>query len=244
MLIVGNWKMNGSLAMAKALVEGIAAGLPDDGDVEVVVCPPGPYIAPVAGWVGDAAIAVGAQACHPAENGAHTGDVAASMLADCGASYVIVGHSERRQDHGETDADVKAQAKAALSADLCPIICVGETLAEREAGKAESVVLSQLRGSVPEGLNAEAIVIAYEPVWAIGTGLTPSLDDIAAIHQIMATEMAKICADGHVPALLYGGSVKPANAKEILAIDHVDGGLIGGASLKADDFLGIIRAAM
>ncbi len=244
MMIVGNWKMNGSLAMAKSLVEGIANGLSDDGDVDVVVCPPSPYVAPVAGWVGDAPIAVGAQACHPAESGAHTGDVAAPMLADCGASYVIVGHSERRQDHGETDADVNAQAKAALAADLCPIICVGETQAEREAGKADSVVLSQLRGSVPQGLNADAIVIAYEPVWAIGTGLTPSIDDIAAIHKVIATEMVEICADGNIPPLLYGGSVKPGNAKEILAVEHVDGGLIGGASLKAEDFLGIIRAGM
>ena len=244
MMIVGNWKMNGSLSMAKSLVEGIADGLPSEGDFEAVVCPPSPYITAVAGWVGDAPIGVGAQGCHSAESGAHTGDVAATMLADCGASYVIVGHSERRQDHGETDAAVKAQAEAALKADLCPIICVGETQAEREAGRASDVVLSQLRGSVPDGVTANAIVIAYEPVWAIGTGLTPSIEDIAEIHAVIAAEMVKLCTDDAVPPLLYGGSVKPGNAKEILAIEHVDGGLIGGASLKAEDFLGIIRAGM
>ncbi|MEO0392175.1 MAG: triose-phosphate isomerase [Pseudomonadota bacterium] len=248
MLVIGNWKMNGSTSMGKSLVQGLVDGLPatdptTDG-VTVVVCPPAPYIGAVAGWIGDGQIAVGGQTCHGQESGAHTGDVAPEMLADCGATYVIVGHSERRHDHGETDRQVQDQAKAAIRAGLTPIICVGETKQQREAGEADAVVTQQLQASVPDGVTASQIIIAYEPVWAIGTGLTASTDDIAAMHQVIAQVMATLTADGSVPSLLYGGSVKPGNAAEIFAVEHVNGGLIGGASLKAEDFLGIIRAAM
>ena len=235
-LIAGNWKMNGLAAASAeidALIRKLGGSAPDDRDV--LICPPATLVAAFAAKYADEAIQIGAQDCHPKASGAHTGDVSAEMLADAGAAYVIVGHSERRADHGETDALVKAKAEAAFRAGLTPIICVGETKDEREAGKALDVVGAQLDGSLPE--TGETYVVAYEPVWAIGTGLTPTNHDIGEMHDFIRSR---------TPAgtrLLYGGSVKPGNAKEILAITNVDGALVGGASLKADDFHPIIAAA-
>jgi triosephosphate isomerase len=235
-LIAGNWKMHGSLREAAALAEGVAAGA-SGLKAELLVCPPFPYLVPVAAALQGKAVAIGAQDCHAEAKGAHTGDVSAPMLKDVGASYVILGHSERRADHGETDAAVRAKAGAALAAGLTPIVCVGETLAEREAGKAEEVVSGQLAGSLPEGFVAAGGVVAYEPVWAIGTGRTPTEADIAAMHTAMRGLVGK------TTRLLYGGSVKPGNAAAILALANVDGALVGGASLVAADFLAIAAGA-
>jgi triosephosphate isomerase len=235
-LIAGNWKMHGTLRACVALAEAIRAGA-DDIDAELLICPPFPYIQAIALSLLGQPVAIGGQDCHLALQGAHTGDVAAPMLRDCGATYVILGHSERRADHGETDAVVRAKAATAIAQGLTPIICVGETLAQREAGKAEPVVRAQLAGSLPEGFAEAAGVVAYEPVWAIGTGKTPTEADIAAIHAALRA------AAGPTTRLLYGGSVKPANAAAILALPHVDGALVGGASLVAQDFLAIARAA-
>lgn len=242
-LIAGNWKMNmlraEGEALAVALREGFAAG----GSADMLVCPPATLIAPVVTALKGGAIAIGGQDCHMVESGAHTGDVAAAMIKDLGGTYVIVGHSERRADHGESDATVKAKAAAALAAGLVPIVCVGETEAERDAGRAEAVVEAQIRGSLPDGATEGGIVIAYEPVWAIGTGRTPTVDDIAAMHAHMRSVAASILGGGDALRLLYGGSVKPGNATEILALADVDGALVGGASLKAEDFLAIAAAA-
>jgi triosephosphate isomerase (TIM) len=240
-LIVGNWKMNGSLAMAETLVTELAAkaeGL----SASLAVCPPSPYLAHVSALLTGSAVALGAQTCHGAESGAHTGDVAAVMLAEFGVRYVIVGHSERRADHHEADAIVKEQATAALKAGLIPIICVGESESERDAGDAEEIVSAQIRRSLPEAATPENVVIAYEPIWAIGTGRTPSNEDILAMHAMMRGVTGEVCGDKGSLPLLYGGSVKPGNAKEILALANVDGALVGGASLKAADFLGIASA--
>ncbi|MYZ50169.1 triose-phosphate isomerase [Propylenella binzhouense] len=242
-LIAGNWKMNGlaaDIAEARAVAEGLAAA---GGDADVMICPPATLIAQLAWALKDGAVAVGGQDCHAEAAGAHTGDVSAEMLADAGAVAVIVGHSERRTDHGETDALVRGKAAAAHRAGLGAIVCVGETEAERLSGRAEEVVARQLQGSVPDGDPAR-IVIAYEPVWAIGTGRTPTGDDIAAMHaHIHRALRARFGVAADSVRILYGGSMKPANAAEILAIPHVGGGLVGGASLKAKDFLAIIAAA-
>ncbi|MEO3473807.1 triose-phosphate isomerase [Roseomonas sp. CAU 1739] len=235
-LIAGNWKMHGSLRASVALAESVRAGA-DDLAAELLVCPPFPYIQAVAMSLLGQPVAVGAQDCHPAVQGAHTGDVAAPMLRDCGATHVILGHSERRAGHGETDVVVKAKGAAAIAAGLTPVICVGETLAQREAGQAEAVVRAQVAGSLPDGFAEAGGIVAYEPVWAIGTGKTPTEADIAAIHAALRQ------AVGPDTRLLYGGSVKPANAAAILALPHVDGALVGGASLIAEDFLAIARAA-
>lgn len=235
-LIAGNWKMHGSLRAAVALAEGVLAGA-EGLNAELLVCPPFPYVQAVAVAMLGQGVAVGGQDCHAAAKGAHTGDVAAPMLRDCGATYVILGHSERRADHGEMDAMVQAKAIAAMAAGLTPIICVGETLAQREAGQAEPVVRAQVAGSLPEGFAEAGGVLAYEPVWAIGTGRTPTEADIAAIHAALRE------AVGPDTRLLYGGSVKPGNAAAILALPDVDGALVGGASLVAEDFLAIARAA-
>ena len=235
-LIAGNWKMNGlsgSVREIEALIEKFSGSVPEDRDV--LICPPATLVADLAASFSDEGIEFGGQDCHAASSGAHTGDISAEMLADAGAAYVIVGHSERRADHGETDADVRAKAEAALHAGLSPIICVGETREEREAGRALDVVAAQLAGSIPD--THSAYVIAYEPVWAIGTGLTPTVEDIAEMH---AAIRKKTRDDVRI---LYGGSVKPGNAGEILAIHHVNGALVGGASLKAEDFHAIIAAA-
>ncbi|WP_200845257.1 triose-phosphate isomerase [Roseomonas sp. 18066] len=236
-LIAGNWKMNGTLAEAIDLARSVAAAPPQKADL--LVCPPFPHLVPVAGALLKSEVALGAQDCHAAAKGAHTGDVSAAMLADLGAGYVILGHSERRADHGETDATVRAKAEAALAAKLVPVVCVGESEAERLSGQAEAVVATQLAGSLPEGFAAAGGVVAYEPVWAIGTGRTPTEDDIAAMHARIRAELG---ATGAKLRILYGGSMKPSNAAAILALPNVDGGLIGGASLKAEDFLAIAGA--
>ena len=241
-LVAGNWKMNGlrpALKELAAMGEGYDAAL--RAKVDLLVCPPATllYIASAAA-VGTR-IATGGQDCHANASGAHTGDLSAEMLADAGATFAIVGHSERRADHGESDAMVRSKAAAALRAGLTAIVCVGETRAEREAGRTLAIVRRQLRGSVPEGATPSTLVIAYEPVWAIGTGLTPTTADVAEVHGMIRAELRRIVgkeASGAV-RILYGGSVKPSNAAELMAVADVDGALVGGASLKATDFLGI-----
>lgn len=243
-LIAGNWKMNGlraSLDELTALAEMMTAG--EAPRAIVVICPPATILAAVARQGATSGILAGGQDCHPAASGAHTGDIAAGMLADAGAQYVIVGHSERRAAHGETDDIVRAKAEAAIGAGLKPIICVGETEAERDGGSAESVVVSQLAGSIPDAAGQHDVIVAYEPVWAIGTGRTPSNDDIAQMHDAIRHQLATRFGDkGQGIHILYGGSLKPQNAREILAISNVNGGLVGGASLLAKDFATIISA--
>ena len=208
---------------------------------EVLICPPATLIADFHTRAKGMAVKIGAQDCHPAPSGAHTGDLSADMLKDAGAAYVIVGHSERRADHHETDALVRAKAEAAHRAGLAAIICVGETQAERDAGQTLGVISAQLKGSVPKGATAKGLVVAYEPVWAIGTGRTPTLEEVEQVHGFIRRELTKrFKAEGRAMRLLYGGSVKPGNAAELMAVDHVDGALVGGASLKAADFYGII----
>ncbi|MCR6672661.1 triose-phosphate isomerase [Devosia ginsengisoli] len=243
-LIAGNWKMNGlraSLDELAALAEMMTAG--EAPRALVVICPPATILAAVARQGATSGILAGGQDCHPAASGAHTGDIAAGMLADAGAQYVIVGHSERRAAHGETDDIVRAKAEAAIGAGLKPIICVGETEAERDGGHAESVVSDQLAGSIPDAAGQHDVIVAYEPVWAIGTGRTPSNDDIAQMHDAIRRQLVARFGDkGQSIHILYGGSLKPQNAREILAIDNVNGGLVGGASLLAKDFATIISA--
>jgi triosephosphate isomerase len=240
-LIAGNWKMHGTLREAGALAEAIAAGAAATPTAaELLVCPPFPYLLPVAAALQGKGIPVGAQDCHAAAKGAHTGDVAAPMLRDVGATHVILGHSERRANHDESDATVRAKAEAALAAGLAPIVCVGESEAQRLAGEAEPVVTGQLDGSLPDGFAAAGGIVAYEPVWAIGTGRTPTEAQIADIHAaIRANLKARFGAAGGGLRILYGGSVKPGNAASILALPDVDGALVGGASLVAADFLAI-----
>lgn len=243
-LIAGNWKMHGtgaSLDELRAIGTGFAqaAGQEADG----LICVPATLLARAAEVLRPTPVAVGGQDCHQEPSGAHTGDISAEMLADCGATHVIVGHSERRTDHGETDADVAAKAKAAWRAGLVALICIGETKAEREAGDALSVLSRQVAGSVPEGATGSNTVVAYEPVWAIGTGLTPTADDVAEAHLHLRKELSKkLGREALAVRILYGGSVKPSNAAELLSILNVDGALIGGASLKAADFLAIASA--
>lgn len=242
-LVAGNWKMNGlgaSLAEAetleKALKEQAAA-------CRVALCPPATLIDRMAQALKGGAVEIGGQDCHAAASGAYTGSVSAEMVRDAGAGLVILGHSERRAGFGETDADVAAKVEAALAADLEPIICIGETLQQREAGQAVEVVSRQVAGSLPASLAGKAFAVAYEPVWAIGTGLTPTLEQIEEVHAaVRAAMVAKLGEGGRAAPILYGGSVKPSNAREILAVAEVGGALVGGASLKAEDFLGIIRA--
>ena len=242
-LIAGNWKMNGvgeSLEEAAALRVALDA---DAANCRVALCPPATLIERMAATVGGSAIEVGGQDCHSAASGAFTGSVSADMLADAGASLVILGHSERRTGFGETSADVAAKAEAALAGGLEPVICVGETLEQREAGQAVAVVSEQVEQSLPLSLKDKAFAVAYEPVWAIGTGLTPTLEQIEEVHvAVRAAMVARLGEGGKTAPILYGGSVKPSNAKEILNVSEVGGALVGGASLKAEDFLGIIRA--
>jgi triosephosphate isomerase len=240
--IVGNWKMNGTrtmLAEARAIDRAAERLM----KAEVALAPPYTLIQAIRHEAG--LIGVGAQDCHAAEGGAHTGDISAAMLKDAGADFVIVGHSERRADHGETDADVKAKAEAALDASLNVIVCVGETEAQRNAGQAEAIVNARLDGSLPRSEGAaEKVTVAYEPVWAIGTGRTPTSQDVAAMHRAIRARLQAIYGeDAATIRILYGGSVKPDNAAELLAADEVDGALVGGASLTAESFLGIIVAA-
>lgn len=243
-LIAGNWKMHGLRQEALALAEAVAqrAAAATSGRVDLLVCPPATILSHVCDALVGTPIAVGGQDCHPEPKGAHTGDVAAEMLADLGASHVIVGHSERRQNHGERSALIRAKAAAALRAGMTAIVCVGETREERDAGEAAAVVSRQVLGSVPPGATAANCVLAYEPVWAIGTGLTPTLDDIAAMHAMIRGRLAEVMPDHDKVRILYGGSVKPANAAEILALADVDGALIGGASLDANSFWAIAQA--
>lgn len=240
-LIAGNWKMNGltaALSEAKATAEGLG-----ETRARVAICPPATLIAQAAWALKGTKLLVGGQDCRAEASGAYTGDVAAEMLADAGASLVILGHSERRAYYAEGDADVAVKAEAALRAGLEPIICVGETLDEREAGKALEIVTRQVRGSLPKSLAGKAFSVAYEPVWAIGTGLTPSIEEIEEVHVAIRATLVELFGDhGTTVAILYGGSVKPSNAAEILHAAEVGGALVGGASLKAEDFLGIIRA--
>ncbi len=240
-LIAGNWKMNGlkadGLALARALRAG-AAGI----SAELLVCPPVTLMAGVGEVLSGSPVALGGQDCAAKGLGAHTGDIAAVMLADLGCRYVIVGHSERRSDHGETDAIVRAKAEAALNAGLIPIICLGETEAERDRGEAHAVCARQLAGSLPKQSTAANTVVAYEPVWAIGTGRTPSSADVAAIHGHLRQALAKHSVEAAGIRLLYGGSVKPVNARELLELPDANGALIGGVSLKAEDFLAIARS--
>jgi triosephosphate isomerase len=244
-LVAGNWKMNGLRASTKVL-EAVAAGYTPGlrGKVELLVCPPATLIQHFARAALGSQVAIGGQDCHAKESGAFTGDLSAEMLADAGAAYVIVGHSERRQTHGEKDAEVCAKAAAAHRAGLTAIVCVGETQAERETGKALNVVRRQLRGSVPEASNPANLVVAYEPVWAIGTGLTPTPADVAEVHALIRDELRRIVGKAEQASvrILYGGSVKPSNARELLAVANVDGALVGGASLVAADFLAIAGA--
>jgi triosephosphate isomerase len=244
-LIAGNWKMNGLKADGLALAKGVADGLRQAGwtDREVLVCPPATLVMAVADAVKGSGVLVGGEDCHAKLSGAHTGDISAEMLRDAGASHVIVGHSERRTDHGETDADVRAKAEAGWRAGLLPIVCIGETLAQREAGKTLGVLETQLKGSVPAGATAAKLIVAYEPVWAIGTGKTPTTAEVAAAHAYIRKVLGGLVADAGGVRLLYGGSVKGSNAGELLAAGDVDGALVGGASLKADEFLAIAKAA-
>jgi triosephosphate isomerase len=243
-LVAGNWKMNGLAPADMGKFADLRKALGETPPAcEVLVCPPATLIAQAA-WAVQGAFAIGGQDCHAEPSGAFTGDISAEMLKGAGASHVIVGHSERRQQHGESDAMVAAKAKAAWRAGLVAIICIGETLAEREAGKANAICHGQIDGSVPAGATAANTVLAYEPVWAIGTGKTASLDDIAAMHAHLRHCLTAHCgAEGAGMRILYGGSVKPDNAAAILAVKDVGGALVGGASLKVADFLGIIAAS-
>ncbi|QBK30824.1 triose-phosphate isomerase [Roseitalea porphyridii] len=244
-LIAGNWKMHGTgadLPELKRIANGVD-GTKSDSPYDAVICTPATLIDRAVRTVVGSPLAIGGQDCHHAEKGAHTGDVSPAMLVEAGASYVIVGHSERRADHGESDADVLGKANGAHAAGMTAIVCVGETREEREAGRAEDVVDGQLAWSVPEDARPDDTVIAYEPVWAIGTGLTPSMHDIETMHDHMRMQLKqRFGSSGARFRLLYGGSVKPANAADIFAISSVDGALIGGASLKSDDFLAICAA--
>ncbi|MGE3916748.1 MAG: triose-phosphate isomerase [Hyphomicrobiaceae bacterium] len=244
-LVAGNWKMNG-LTAALGEVDRLKQGLHDRSgkmSADVMLCPPATLVAAMAARAAGAPLAVGGQDCHAKVSGAHTGDVSAEMLKDAGATAVIVGHSERRADHGETDAVVRAKAEAAHRTGLIAIVCVGETADQRKAGQTLDIVSRQLAGSVPDAAKAATTVVAYEPVWAIGTGLTPTPADVAEVHAMMRAELRKrLGAEGAAMRLLYGGSVKASNARELMAVADVDGALVGGASLKADDFLGIVDA--
>jgi triosephosphate isomerase len=243
-LVAGNWKMNGtgaSLNELRAIGAGFMGGL--DAETEALVCLPATLISRAAEVLGRTPVRCGGQDCHAKESGAHTGDVSAEMLKDAGAYHVIVGHSERRTDHGETDALVRAKAEAAWRAGLVSIICIGETREQRESGRTLKVLTDQLAGSVPARATHSTAVIAYEPVWAIGTGLTPTVADVAEAHRHIRKDLSGLIgAEADRTRILYGGSVKPSNAKELLSIDHVNGALVGGASLKAADFLGIADA--
>lgn len=242
--IVGNWKMNGlsagleeGVALARALEQAPAGG------ARVALCPPATLILALARRLAGTPVEVGAQDCRPEASGAFTGDISAEMLRDAGARLVILGHSERRAGHGETDADIAAKAEAALRAGLEPIVCVGESLEQRRAGQALEVVRAQVLGSLPAALDAAAFSVAYEPIWAIGSGLTPSIAEIEAVHAEIRGALVGAFANGARVPILYGGSVKPANAAEILRAAEVGGALVGGASLKCEDFLPIVRAA-
>jgi triosephosphate isomerase len=240
-LIAGNWKMNG-LKASLAEFQAMLAGAPQiAAKADLLVCPPATLIAAFAEQAkGSKTLAVGGQDCHPKASGAHTGDISAEMLADAGASAVIVGHSERRADHGESDLQVRQKAEAAWRAGLVAIVCIGETQHQRDGGKTLDICGGQLRGSLPDGATAGNLVVAYEPVWAIGTGLTPTVGDVEQVHRFIRDSLVtRFKGEGAKIRILYGGSVKPSNAGELMAVANVNGALVGGASLKASDFLAI-----
>lgn len=244
-LVAGNWKMNGrraALAEAKAVADALAVrATPPSADV--LICPPATLVMVMSEILKDSSLKIGAQDCHWAESGAHTGDISAEILADAGASAIIVGHSERRADHGETDTAVKIKQEAVHRAGLTAVVCIGETKGQRLAGQTIDVVVRQLERSLSDATTAANTVVAYEPVWAIGTGLTPTNADVAEVHAAIRERLvARFGEEGRSIRILYGGSVKPQNAKDLMSIANVDGALVGGASLKAADFLGIIAA--
>ncbi|WP_420723959.1 triose-phosphate isomerase [Hwanghaeella sp. LZ110] len=243
-LIAGNWKMNGLLSDGTALAQAVAQG-GKDAPCDILICPPVTLLGAVKSVLSGSAIQLGAQDCHWQEKGAHTGDISPQMLVDVGCSHVILGHSERRADHGETDSQVAQKASAAHQAGLIAVICVGETEAQRDAGDTMSVISAQLDGSVPQSATSENTVIAYEPVWAIGTGRTPTAQEANQVHAHIRAHLHGRLGDAGTAALriLYGGSMKPGNAADLLAQPDIDGGLIGGAALKAEDFLSIVAAA-
>lgn len=240
-LIAGNWKMNGLRASMAEFEAMLAGGSGVAGKADLLVCPPATLIAAFAEKVrGAENLAIGGQDCHPKASGAHTGDLSAEMLADAGASAVIVGHSERRADHGESDGLVRQKAEAAWRAGLTAVVCIGETRQQRDSGKTLEICREQLNGSIPDAARADNLVVAYEPVWAIGTGLTPTTEDIEQIHGFIRNILVgRFNDEGLRMRILYGGSVKPSNARELMAVANVNGALIGGASLKAIDFLAI-----
>jgi triosephosphate isomerase (TIM) len=243
-LIAGNWKMNGLRADGVALAGALVRRVNDTKlECDLLVCPPATLLVQIGAVLGDSGIALGGQDCHAEAKGPHTGDIAAPMLRDCGCSHVILGHSERRQNHHESDALVQAKARAAHVSGLIPIVCVGETAAERGRGEALAVVGRQLAGSLPDEIRTGAIVVAYEPVWAIGSGRTPLPIDIAEVHGFIRAELAGRVADPSAVPILYGGSVNAGNSREILAVPDVDGALVGGASLDAESFWQIARSA-
>ncbi|MEM6682274.1 MAG: triose-phosphate isomerase [Pseudomonadota bacterium] len=241
-LVAGNWKMNGTAASLIELdaLSSLAAATPAGCDI--LVCPPFTLIAQASAKLKDTAIAVGAQDCHMNTSGAHTGDISAEMVKDLGGQYIIVGHSERRADHHETNDIVASKAAAAITSGLSAIVCVGETEEQRDAGHTLDVVADQIAGSIPPGASAHNTIVAYEPVWAIGTGKTPTVADVAQVHSFIRETLAERLVTGTQVRILYGGSVKPGNAAELMAADNVNGALVGGASLKASDFDGILNA--
>ena len=247
-ILIGNWKMNGSVQQARALIAAIVNGLDAEPELlkrfDFAVCPPALHIPTIRhALVGFPKIRFGAQDCAAQDDGAFTGDLSARMLADSSCSYVILGHSERRQHHGESDALVCRKVAQALEHDLVPVVCIGETEAERERGQALDVCTRQLEQSLPRLTRFQPIIIAYEPVWAIGTGLTPTPKDVAEVHDMIRKHLVSLDkSEGPAVRILYGGSVKPSNAKELMAVANVNGALVGGASLKATDFLGIAAA--
>lgn len=241
-LAAGNWKMNGTGAALSEL-QALARAHPDPMS-EILICPPAPLIHRAAEAMRGSSVAIGGQDCHAATSGAHTGDTSAAMLVDAGASHVILGHSERRADHDERNEDVRAKARTATEAGLTAIICMGESLAERDAANTLDIIAGQLSGSIPDMVTGENLVIAYEPIWAIGTGKVPTLAQIGEVHDFIRTRLERRFGTGvgRSVRLLYGGSVKPENAAEIFSVPNVDGALVGGASLKAADFSPIIAA--
>jgi triosephosphate isomerase len=243
-LVAGNWKMNGLTAPSAAELGKVIEGYrPLRPKLDLMVCPPATLLVALAHVVVGSRVAVGGQDCHPERSGAFTGDISAEMLADAGATAVIVGHSERRTLHRETDALVRSKTQAAHRAGLTAIVCVGETQEQRQAGKTLAVIRGQIEGSLPDIATAANLILAYEPVWAIGTGLTPTAADVAEVHHAIRERLAaRYKAEGEGMRILYGGSVKPSNARELLSVAEVNGALVGGASLKADDFLAIAAA--
>ena len=241
-LAAGNWKMNGTKA-SLAELDAVAKTHPDP-SVDILICPPATLIDRAAQAVQGTGVGIGAQDCHAETSGAHTGDLSATMLADAGATHVILGHSERREDHAEHNTDIRAKARSAMDAGLVTIICVGESLEQREAANTLDIIGGQLSGSIPDQSTGENLVVAYEPIWAIGTGKVPTLDEIGEVHDFIRSRLEHRFGEGvgRSVRLLYGGSVKPGNAAEIFAVSNVDGALVGGASLKAADFSGIINA--